>query len=841
MLFAAASYLSFGQTPFTLAETPVTCNATKAVHNPICCESVGGSPSSNVDVVDFVRNGYGENTECPFDNITIACQEFEEKYIQVECCEQTYADVGAWVLDALPTPAECLANMEFIDNATVSRFGNLEWLKRNFLRSWVLPTDDDRRLLLTNELIYVDPTKRYQSCEDFGTWDYVPLEEGGECAWWHRHEDTYKKVFEFRITNMEDHSYKTIVLDGIMTTNCAKYGCCAAGDSQQVFDCIMMKALDVYESQYLGLKEKNFVADYGLKFHDDGYAYITSTMYAYRNFELYKQPLQPGDSTQWYPELFPWQNAESYVYKIRIQDLVNAKDGARLPVTLVYQDLNPETTGWGGNNMHLSGDTLWSSTNLATPSFRLMSLDLTTGTVQHYPEWHGQRPFMLTGVGDKLFTSSVQQGAFGNETNDNGAQFSGVNAPKMDILRTGTFRIGTSNGVLQIEPANEVLGGLTRSHTESHGEWSVVGSMSNPYTLYVPDFYYTPTPYYGEKISYYKDFFRDVYAKAGRNVGAINMAQNALSRAFASDENSQIWDAQEVATYSIDEHLMVDVIFTDGLHVSAPLSVPEACKTIDNLKRPVIDYFGGYRVTATGAAELGKQAGDYLNDAYIAAHTEDLSAWVASGLLDTYTSPTYSMTCNAIFELKKLGVAHPHVLGDVLSDNELSMIPGSVKMLMKKWTVPLTKSKSKYFDDHPEYFGVFDTSFDDVFGSDLNYWLNTVGQLYPYVFNTTIYRVGDEFLPTEPTDGTEFETFSQLLPKTGSRCSTDNYEACLQDACILQANEVEGATLEAFLRGWAFEAARGFLVNFIVENYAFLTDQQRALGGYDAASEQCTV
>ena len=256
------------------------------------------------------------------------------------------------------------------------------------------------------------------------------------------------------------------------------------------------------------------------------------------------------------------------------------------------------------------------------------------------------------------------------------------------------------------------------------------------------------------------DLIKQIYKKAARNVGALEMMTDPSIRSPVIEYNVQYLPAPPTATWGVDKDRVFHAIFTDGIHLSLPLRVPDGCTS--RAYPSVLDQLGGYRVTPAGQAWFSTQgmslpsAGEYLTDAQAAA--SELDAWVEKGYVDTYTSPIHFVTCNSLLELQRLGISNSFIMAQALSDKERKALPGSALSYMTKTAPPFVKQKG-YFD-RPDFFSP-ESLAHPVFGGKFGFVRRGLG--YPETYGRTLYRLDDgEFVHAPPTDGRAYRSYTVL-------------------------------------------------------------------------------
>ena len=737
MWLATSSHL--GQ---ILAPTPVECDDVRTHLAPTCCRDSHLLPQApSINLTSLFVQAYGPKTGCPLPEVTMPCGTVDAEFAKVQCCSQTYADVPGWFPDRLPSPEDCLKDTKLIRDAVVTRLPDAvgrTFSARNFAWSTMLHAKN-QRFLLTNEALQVHPEGVYKDCKKFAVC------EGGECPddyqWscWGA-DNEYKMLHgdSYKVTNMNDFTQTTVHLK-ITSINCKAFGCCDADDVPQ---CMFLK------SPY-----KSTLPLYAFRVYKE-YLYATVTWTRYENFGGKYANMAAGDSVQFDPDLFPWKDQESYIVRFKTVDIVNAVDGAHLTPEIVHQDTNPQTTGWG-STMQIEDDVLYTGTSLVHPSKRVMSFDLRSKEVYHYPEHRQIRmPHMVVKNG-KILHSSIQRGALqGNFTGQ-------YNAPYPNPEETGFFVHGKDG---KYDTTSAIPGGL-QNEKRLYGDF-VVELQTGAIIYGIPKFNLILSETFGEPIPQLTDFVTQVHEKAGRNTGALEMYDGPTTR-FQDEEflDSQYLSSPKISTMSIDADQMLDVIYTDGMHLKMSLKAPDACKDTKELYNPIIAYLGGYRVTQAGQewfskqsnqAWTGLQAGDYLTDAFRADHADELEAWVAQSLLDKYTSPTKSVTCASIYEMEALEVSHSFTIGHVLSDKELATLPPRVQFYLKSYPLPLFE-RNGVVTPQVEFL----TSV-AAFGGPQAFLGSTVlPKVTLNIAFKTIYKVGDTYVTTMPQQ-TPYESFTSL-------------------------------------------------------------------------------
>ena len=717
-----------------LAPTSVQCDDVRTQVVPSCCHASQGA----ANLTSLVAQAYGPDTGCPLSEVSLPCDRLNAEFAAAQCCSQTYADVPGWIHDRLPSPTACLQGLPLPEGTVVKRLSKTtsrDFASRNYGVSTTV-VSKGRRFMITPMAYLKHPKNVYQSCEDFGLYWGT-----GKCAWDTLLDDQSGFLYErFLVTDLEGFTQKTVTLKGLVTRNCATHpGCC---DAEDVWQCMFLSSRRMYDQT---------LAVVDLRVHGD-YAYFSSVIAAYNRFEGDYATMEDGDSTMYNADLFPWHEAESYLHRIRYTDILDAKDGDRLEPELLVQNVNqPDTVGWGGALMHIEGEVLYTSSALMFPSIRRMAYHLTKGTVSYLPELKNRRGLLLTGKDGKLVFTSMQPGTIqGNFTTD--------------YTKLGSFTMEPTG---MAESTMFVAGGFALNHRQMHGDLLVGTGTTGPMLdvdREVPTFEFMPTSYYSEPMRPLETLLKDISQRAGRNVGALQMFDGALTRP-QQYLDAQFLKSPKVATYAVDASgTGMDVVYTDGLHVRMPIRLPQGCKSVSNVERPVVDFLGGYRVTKEGEAWFATQApdlstlreGDYLSDAQVASAS--LDAWVQQAYVDTYTSPVHMVTCAALFEMQTLGVEHTHTLGDVLSDKALKAIPESAKGYLRPFAPPFYRYKSK--SGSPEYIQLLDPLWFRIGGPGL---AQAQGVLYPYSYGSTIYRLDTgEYVHAKPTDGTGYKQYSVL-------------------------------------------------------------------------------
>ena len=314
MWSAALSSLSH-----VIAPTRVTCDEVVAHTVPACCPSHGGGAHSSVDMADLLAQAYGPDTGCPVRNLTVSCHALNDGYADATCCSQTHADVPGWFYDHLPAPEACLKDVKLPEGTVIRRLPEAvskSFATRTHFTSTMLHSETGT-FMMTPNVYVVHPKDMYVSCEKFGT---VYAEDDkvmtdGECAWGFDRKDSPYNANEFVLTDLSTYAQRTLFLNNILTANCAKTDCCEADN---VLQCIALK------SPYTNVLP--MVDGRVYKEH----LYVSASWARYNAFGPTYADMKEGDSSMYDPDLFPWAEQESYLYRIRVADILNAKDGDRL-------------------------------------------------------------------------------------------------------------------------------------------------------------------------------------------------------------------------------------------------------------------------------------------------------------------------------------------------------------------------------------------------------------------------------------------------------------------------------------------------------------------------------
>lgn len=715
-----------------LAQTSVQCNETKAPYTPNCCTTHGGNESSSTDLTTLMQQAYNPDTGCSFSSYSsVSCSEFRKAYETAECCySDAYTDAPGWFFDRLPDPNECLKDTTLLKGAVIQRLPEAagKTFARNFFISTMLHDAHNQKFLLNSLAYATHPKDVYKDCVKFG-----------EKCWGADREKTTLDTNKFMVMNMNDYTQKTIYLD-LLIEECERLGCC---DAKDVHKCMDLK------SPYRTTLPMHKQMVYG------EYLYATGTIVKYNSFGPTYGTHAVGDSTQWNSDFYPWQETESYIYRFKYMSILNAKDGEHLQPEVVYKDANPATTGWG-YNMHIDNDILYAGTGLAQPSRRVMSFNLKTNKVFHYPEKRNLRMSNMVAKNGVVLYTSIQRGAFdGNFTGQ-------YNAPFPNPEEMGFFAL-QRNGDFTSTDVNS--GGIS-SDRFMYGDFlfdSVGGFLTGTEWAKTR---VVLSETYGEEIPQIKAFFEEVYKKASRNVGALEMFDGDLTRSVAEEYSDlQYLQAPRWATFTIDEDGIAHMIHTDGVYVQLPLKAPETCKDLSKLHQPVIAYLGGYRVTQAGQAwfstqsnhELSAlQADDYLTDAMRNANHDHLDSWVQQSFVDVYTAPTHAVTCASIYEMKELGMQVPFTIGHVLSDKEFSTLPRSVKEYLKVYELPLA---SQSWGGYVNVFSLIASV--ATFGGLEAFSNSEVFKFSATIFQNTIYRVAGKYVGEKPQEGS-YDSFTAV-------------------------------------------------------------------------------